>query len=101
MLSRLGKDVRVMESGMYRLTGELDFVAVTSDGICTVGDEIIAIEVKCPYFGTTGLSPESDSACRKSYVMQLHAQMAAIGAKREFFWFRGIHTRLNSVEGCG
>ena len=93
-LSRLGKDVQVFEAGMHRLMGDLDFVAVTPDGICRVGDKLIAIEVKCPFFGKTGQSPESDAACRPYYILQVHAEMAAIGAKRGFLISWDVHTSV-------
>jgi len=84
VLSKMGCDVTIREVGMHRLSGEVAFVAVTPDGVASVDGEVIVIEIKCPYYGKTGQSPESDSRCRAYYILQVHAEMVAVGAKRAY-----------------
>jgi hypothetical protein len=94
VVCKLGDDVTISEVGMHRLSGDLAMVAVTPDAVVKVGDEVIAIEVKCPFFGKTGQSPEADASCRAYYILQVHAEMSAVGAKRAFLISWDPHTSV-------
>jgi hypothetical protein len=57
--------------------------AATPNGIIKVGGRTRVQELKAPFFGSTGQSPEIDQNCRASYLLQVQAQMKAVpGASR-------------------
>ena len=84
---KMGNDAKFYEEGLYRLGkvgDETDFVNVSPDGSIVANGKVYAVEAKCPFFGMHGQGPAADSACRASYVLQVHAHMVALGARTAY-----------------
>ena len=84
---KMGRDAKFYEEGLYRLGkvgDETDFVTDSPDGSIVVNGKVYAVEAKCPFYGMRGQCPAADSACRASYVLQVHAHMVALGARTAY-----------------
>jgi hypothetical protein len=77
----LGNDAKMYEVGLYRLKGDLAFVAVTPDGMVKVGGTKRAQEFKCPFWGERGQVQATDyKGFRPRYVIQTHVEMKGLDA---------------------
>ena len=78
-----GEDIQFHETGLWRLSGhKVSMVAVSPDGILMQnGRPVAVVEIKCPYRGGC---PKADPKFKAYHLLQVHAQMKAVGVDKAY-----------------
>ena len=84
--SKGARHVHILQAGLFRPEEPADTIKATPDFLIKYTDragvdKYIVVEIKCPYFGPTGVMGTADSTCRPYYLLQTHAQMAGVKAE--------------------
>ncbi len=78
-----GGDIEFHETGLWRLSDKkVAMVAVSPDGILMRnGIPVAVVEIKCPYRGGC---PKADPEFKAYHLLQVHAQMKAVGVDKAY-----------------
>jgi len=77
------EDIEFHETGLWRLSDKkVSMVAVSPDGILMQnGRPVAVVEIKCPYRGGC---PKADPKFKAYHLLQVHAQMKAVGVDKAY-----------------